>query len=99
MFVRDGLLRLIFRGDCFEKTPHYHYGLVGPHGEGERYNMDRIIIGDDLVGWTFRHLQEHLPAILVHVGFPGTADVFPYETMARVFQEAREFLNETPVAV
>ena len=56
--------------DCFEKTPHYHYG---PRNQDFRFYWDTVVVTDPLE-WSldqFKHGK--LPAMVQWAGYPGVA--------------------------
>ncbi len=59
----------ILRFDCFDQTPHYHYG---PENHNIRLNMDKTTAGNPL-GWTLDNLRSRLPAMVQRAGYDELA--------------------------
>jgi len=59
----------ILRFDCFDQTPHYHYG---PENHNIRLNMDKTTAGNPL-GWTLDNLRNRLPAMIQRAGYEELA--------------------------
>ena len=55
----------ILRFDCFDQTPHYHYG---PENHNIRLNMDKTTAGNPL-GWTLDNLRNRLPDMVQRAGY------------------------------
>ncbi len=65
----DGKDTEILRFDCFDQTPHYHYG---PENLNIRLNMDKTTAGNPL-GWTINNLRENLSAMVERAGYEDLA--------------------------
>jgi len=65
----DGKDTEILRFDCFDQTPHYHYG---PENHNIRLNMDKTTAGNPL-GWTLDNLRHRLPAMVQRAGYDELA--------------------------
>jgi hypothetical protein len=65
----DGKDTEILRFDCFDQTPHYHYG---PENHNIRLNMDKTTAGNPL-GWTLDNLRNRLPAMVERAGYDELA--------------------------
>ena len=61
----DGTEEEILRFDCFDKTPHYHYGFS--YIDQPQVLMDRAAIGDPLE-WVCSRIGTRLPAMLEKAG-------------------------------
>jgi hypothetical protein len=59
----------ILRFDCFDQTPHYHYG---PENHNIRLNMDKTTAGNPL-GWTLDNIRHRLPAMVLRAGYDELA--------------------------
>lgn len=59
--VVDGADEEILRFDCFDRTPHYHYGFS--YIEQPQVLMDTAAIGDPLE-WVCTRIETRLPALL-----------------------------------
>ena len=59
----------ILRFDCFDQTPHYHYG---PANHNIRLNMDKTTVGNPF-GWTLDNLRTKLPAMIQRAGYADLA--------------------------
>ena len=59
----------ILRFDCFDQTPHYHYG---PENHNIRLNMDKTTAGNPL-GWTLDNIRHRLPAMIQRAGYDELA--------------------------
>lgn len=57
----DGAEEEILRFDCFDKTPHYHYGFS--YIDQPQVLIDRAAIGDPLE-WVCSRIGTRLPAML-----------------------------------
>lgn len=66
----DGQDTEILRFDCFDQSPHYHYG---PENHNIRLFMDKTTAGNPL-GWTIGNLRHKLPAMVRRSGYDGLAD-------------------------
>ena len=65
----DGKDTEILRFDCFDQTPHYHYG---PENHNIRLNMDKTTAGNPL-GWTLKNLRQRLPDMVQRAGYDELA--------------------------
>ena len=65
----DGKDTEILRFDCFDQTPHYHYG---PENHNIRLNMDKTTAGNPL-GWTLDNLRHRLPDMVQRAGYDELA--------------------------
>ena len=59
----------ILRFDCFDQTPHYHYG---PENHNIRLNMDKTTVGNPF-GWTMNNIRSGLPAMIRRSGYEELA--------------------------
>ena len=66
----DGKDTEILRFDCFDQTPHYHYG---PENHNVRLNMDKTTAGNAL-GWTLGNIRDRLPTMIRRAGYDSLAD-------------------------
>lgn len=57
----DGVEEEILRFDCFDRTPHYHYGFS--YIEQPLVLIDKAAIGDPLE-WVCSRIETRLPALL-----------------------------------
>ena len=60
----------ILRFDCFDQTPHYHYG---PENLNIRFHMDKTTAGNPL-GWSLGNIRNNLPAMVRRTGYEDLAD-------------------------
>jgi hypothetical protein len=60
----------ILRFDCFDQTPHYHYGT---QKKNERINLDKTTTGNP-IGWTMDQLRSRLPEMVRRAGYDEIAD-------------------------
>ena len=65
----DGKDTEILRFDCFDQTPHYHYG---PENHNIRLNMDKTTIGNSFA-WTMDNLRNRLPTMIRRAGYEDLA--------------------------
>lgn len=65
----DGKDTEILRFDCFDQTPHYHYG---PENHNIRLNMDKTTAGNPL-GWTLDNLRNRMSAMVERAGYDELA--------------------------
>ena len=65
----DGKDTEILRFDCFDQTPHYHYG---PENHNIRLNMDKTTAGNPL-GWTLDNIRHRLPTMVLRAGYDDLA--------------------------
>lgn len=68
---RDDLVEL-FRFDCFDDEPHYHY-VYNADGSQDRVFLDPTLEGDPMA-WTFDRLRNRMPDVLRKVGAPELAE-------------------------
>lgn len=59
----------ILRFDCFDQTPHYHYG---PENHNIRLNMDKTTVGNPF-GWTMNNIRNGLPTMIRRAGYEELA--------------------------
>ena len=59
----------ILRFDCFDQSPHYHYG---PANHNIRLNMDKTTVGNPF-GWTMDNLRSKLPSMIQRSGYDELA--------------------------
>ena len=59
----------ILRFDCFDQTPHYHYG---PENHNIRLNMDKTTAGNPFA-WTMDNLRNRLPTMIRRAGYEDLA--------------------------
>ena len=59
----------VLRFDCFDQTPHYHYG---PENHNIRLNMDKTTAGHPFA-WTVNNLRNRLPAMIRRSGYEDLA--------------------------
>ena len=57
----DGVEQEILRFDCFDRTPHYHYGFS--YIDQPQVLMDPAAIGEPLA-WVCSRIETRLPALL-----------------------------------
>ena len=60
----DGQSKQLLRFDCFDLSPHYHYG---PEDENEIVKLDPITAGNP-IGWSVQQLANHLPEMIRRAG-------------------------------
>ena len=65
----DGKDTEILRFDCFDQTPHYHYG---PENHNIRLNMDKTTAGNPL-GWTLDNLRHRMSEMVQRAGYDELA--------------------------
>ncbi len=87
----DGKDTEILRFDCFEQTPHYHYG---PDNHNIRLNMDKTTTGNP-VGWTLGQIRNNLQSMVKRAGYDELAakiqaNPIPAATMDEIEATARE---------
>ena len=87
----DGKDTEILRFDCFDQTPHYHYG---PENHNIRLNMDKTTAGNP-VGWTLNNIRNNLPAMIQRAGYDDLAakveaNPIPVGTMDQIEAKARD---------
>lgn len=100
VFVVDGDTNMeALRFDLFEKRPHYHYNPQGERGEGERYDIDRVLAGDNLVAWVEDTLDNSLADMLRHGGHDDAAESLNLEDDSYMDSTARvrEILEDNAV--
>ncbi len=61
----------ILRFDCFDQTPHYHYG---PENHNIRLNMDKTTMGGSSLGWTLSNIRRNLPTMVRRAGYEDLAN-------------------------
>ena len=91
----DGMDTEILRFDCFDQTPHYHYG---PENHNIRLNMDKTTIGNPL-GWTLSQIRDKLPTMVTRAGYDDLAakleaNPIPATTIDKVEAKAREMSRD-----
>jgi hypothetical protein len=59
----------LLRFDCFDNTPHYHYG---PEQKNVRIMLDPTVTGNP-IGWTVKQLATKLPEMLRQAGYEDLA--------------------------
>jgi hypothetical protein len=73
--------------DCFEKTPHYHYG---PRNKDIQIFWDTTLVSDPL-RWTLDRFKEgKLPAMIQRAGYPGVVAEMDTELIASVLEKEVE---------
>jgi hypothetical protein len=87
----DGKDTEILRFDCFDQTPHYHYG---PLNHNIRLNMDKTTAGNPL-GWTMDNLRNRLPDMIRRAGYDDLAakveaSPIPSATLDAAEEQGRE---------
>ena len=65
----DGKDTEILRFDCFDQTPHCHYG---PENHNIRLNMDKTTAGNPL-GWTLNNIRHRLSDMVLRAGYDDLA--------------------------
>lgn len=78
------------RFDCFEGDAHYHY--ICPGSYQVIVPLDQVANGD-VLDWSFRALEERLPAMLEHVGAPELAATADASEIAGVLAELRSIAD------
>ena len=91
----DGKDTEILRFDCFDQSPHYHYG---PENHNIRLDMDKTTIGNPL-GWTLSQIREKLPAMVSRAGYDDLsakleANPIPKKTLNELEGKAREMSRD-----
>ena len=81
----------ILRFDCFDQTPHYHYG---PENHNIRLNMDKTTAGSPF-RWTMNNLRNRLPAMIRRAGYEDLAAAVeanrvPKATLDQIEAKGRE---------
>ena len=66
----DGKEVEVLRFDCFDHSPHYHYG---PEKKNERLHLDQATAGNP-IGWTLKQLRNRLPQMIRRAGYDELAD-------------------------
>ena len=87
----DGKDTEILRFDCFDQSPHYHYG---PENHNIRLPMDKTTAGNP-VGWTLGQLRNNLPGMVMRAGYDELAakigsNPIPASTLDDIEEKARE---------
>ena len=65
----DGEDTEVLRFDCFDQTPHYHYG---PENQNIRLNMVKTTAGNPFA-WTVNNIRSRLPAMIRRAGYEDLA--------------------------
>ena len=65
----DGKDTEILRFDCFDNSPHYHYG---PEKDNVRILLDTVVSGNP-IGWTTKQLRHRLPEMIKRAGYEELA--------------------------
>ena len=60
----EGKQTELLRFDCFDQTPHYHYG---PTTINERHNLDKTTAGNP-IGWAMSQLRGNFGTMLTKAG-------------------------------
>ena len=60
----EGKQTELLRFDCFDQTPHYHYG---PTTINERHNLDKTTAGNP-IGWAMSQLRSNFGTMLTKAG-------------------------------
>ena len=89
----DGKDTEILRFDCFDQTPHYHYG---PEKENERLILDKTTAGNPL-GWTLTQLRTRLPEMLKRAGYPEVAESLDPSRVATKLDHVEEVARDMAV--
>ena len=83
------------RFDCFVRNPHYHY--IAPDGRGERYPIDKVLAGADLIVWAMDQIDNSLSGMLDHAGYPEVASILDGDEekrrVANIVWEIEKFLK------
>ena len=87
---QDGKEVELLRFDCFDQTPHYHYG---PEKKNARYNLDTTTAGNP-IGWTIRQLQSNLIAMLKHAGYEELAEQVNINHVSKKLDEVESIARE-----
>lgn len=66
----DGKDTEILRFDCFDQSPHYHYG---PENRNVRLHLDKVTCGTPFA-WTMDQLRHNLPAMIKRAGYASVAE-------------------------
>jgi len=87
----DGKDTEILRFDCFDQSPHYHYG---PENHNIRLPMDKTTAGNP-VGWTLEQLRNNLHGMVMRAGYDELAakigsNPIPASTLDDIEEKARE---------
>ena len=80
----------VLRLDCFDQTPHYHYG---PEKKNERLDMDKTTAGNP-VGWTLQQLRNSLPAMVRRAGYEDVAAKIDPDLIAKKLDELEPIARE-----
>jgi hypothetical protein len=66
----DGKDTEILRFDCFDQSPHYHYG---PENRNVRLHLDKVTCGTPFA-WTMDQLRHNLPGMIKRAGYASVAE-------------------------
>ena len=80
----------VLRLDCFDQTPHYHYG---PENKNERLDMDKTTAGNP-IGWTLQQLRNSLPAMVRRAGYEDVAGKIDTGLVAKKLDELEPIARE-----
>ena len=72
--------------DCFDQTPHYHYG---GEGRGQRVVMDKTTAGNP-IGWTLKQLRTRLPQMLERAGHSEIAETIDQDAVSSALVEVEK---------
>ena len=72
--------------DCFDQTPHYHYG---GEGRGQRVVMDKTTAGNP-IGWTLKQLRTRLPQMLERAGHSDIAGSIDQDAVSGALDEVEK---------
>ena len=87
----DGKDTEILRFDCFDQTPHYHYG---PDNLNIRLNMDKTTAGNPL-GWSLDNIRNNLPAMVRRAGYEDLADSLEVKPVSKAKLDELESTTRT----
>ena len=79
----DGEEVELLRFDCFDHTPHYHYG---PEKRNERLMMDKTTEGDP-TEWTITQLTQLLPSMVRRAGYEELAEQIDMDELGPTLDE------------
>ncbi len=90
---KDGQEVEILRFDCFDQSPHYHYG---PQNKNERIFIDKTTAGNPL-GWTLKQLRTRLPQMVERAGYEDIASNLDHDLVASKLDELEDHGREIAV--
>ncbi len=80
----------LLRFDCFDNSPHYHYG---PEKKNELQVMDPTVTGNP-IGWTISQLKFNLPEMLKRAGYDDLVDQIDASLVSQKVDELESAARE-----